>query len=170
MTFYWKSGSDRSLEESSLLELYNRMEEKNLLDVFFYNGDVPDVFQFTMKILNECSSRISWFLSAYRDRDFNDPLGFAYLNNAIGHNMLCHFCFFNLDDRELNMRLADEFHKIVFSTGLKTLIGITPKPFRHAWKFALDVGFKKIMELPEACYIAKHKRWVPAIITIKESD
>ena len=49
---------------------------------------------------------------------------------------------------------------------IDALYGLTPKPYRHVTKLITDMGFELRGTLPQACYLARQKRYVPGVISV----
>lgn len=143
----------------SLGHIYDRMQAEGLLDVFFYDG-VPAKTWF--EGLNFGLTDLLY--AAYDDTEL---LGFARINNLTGRSGLMHFCFFEAG-KDIAPAIADDLHSFLAEGGMKSLLGITPKPYRHAIRFAESVGFVRCGVLPGACKMANHGgRIVDGVITVK---
>lgn len=143
----------------SLGHIYDQMQEEGLLNVFFYDG-VPQRAWFAG--LN--FGMTDMLFAAYDNKDL---LGFARINNITGLSGLMHFCFFEAG-KDIAPAIADDLHNILAEGGMRSLLGITPKPYRHAIKFAESVGFVRVGVLPGACKMVNHGgKYVDGVITVK---
>ena len=102
------------------------------------------------------------------DHDGKTPLATYFVNNFIGNAGTMHFSFFDAGLSRSKAIGIDTCNFLLRNGGLSALIGITPKPFRHAWKFATSVGFVQKAILPQACYLkgVGQTRLVDAVITL----
>lgn len=50
--------------------------------------------------------------------------------------------------------------------GATAIIGICPKPNRHAWKLARACGFSVFGDIPGACFFARKKKCVPGVLVL----
>jgi hypothetical protein len=79
---------------------------------------------------------------------------------------MIHFCLLNPLTFDERVELGKQSLKFVADTGaIDSLYGLTPKPYRNVWPFMEELGFKRVGELPGACYIAKHDKYVNGVIS-----
>ena len=142
----------------SLGYIYDQMEAEGLLPVFFYDG-VPTRPAF----IGMGFGLTDLVYAAYIDVT---PLVFARVNNLTGLSGLMHFCYFEAGMPHA-ADLAFDFFDFLRDGGMKSLLGLTPKPYRHAINFAVSVGFERIGVLPGACYLAARCKHVDGILTVK---
>lgn len=142
----------------SLDYIYDVMQEQDRVRFFFYDDNLHTIEKFK----EWARAEHNWFYALYL-KGTQEPLAFAVLNNHMGYTAMIHYCLMD-EGLPHGKDIVDCF----FSEARKTkqcLIGITPKPFRHAWKFSMAVGGKLITELPGACYLARRDSYVPGVVT-----
>lgn len=129
----------------------------------FYDGTIRDKEDYLGLLVNPHTMAFGLF-----SPDGNNPLGLCWLNNFLGHASLMHFIIFGEGLPHKRQIAQSMLGHLLFGQGsqISGLIGITPKPFRHAWKFALESGFERIGILPRACWVASHNRMVDAVLTL----
>lgn len=162
MKYYWcyDLATESNFEDEgpySIGHIYDSMDREQLLRVFYYAGNCPSKEEF----IQQWSSPQFFVYAAYRQ---DNLLGLLLLNNFTGLSALSHLCYFKagLDEK---LEIAKECMGILRDGGMASLVGLTPKPYRHAINFALSVGYKKVGELQGACYMASHDKYVDGIIT-----
>ena len=143
----------------SLADLYDQLVADGLLDTFFY-----DCHMGKLDFIHRLRRDDQWVYAAFSME--GDPLVFSILNNHTGYSALSHFCYFRagMDMRET---LAYEWLRTLRDGGMRSLVGLTPKPYRHAWRFAINVGYKMAGIVPGACILAHHNNRVcDGVLTI----
>jgi hypothetical protein len=153
-----------TVTDDELLSIYNQLKEEKLLDKIFYHTPM-DENDFVL------------YLKTFDNRFFftivdNEVIGFSWLNKFECNTARVHQVFFKSgwgDKAEdaakfgLNyfLHLKDLEGKYI----LDTLVGITPKPNRLAVKFAEKVGMNIVGEIPNICYLYKHNKTVPGVLS-----
>lgn len=130
--------------------LWNSLEEEGKIPFLFYDGetrDQQDYFEFM-------SSPDVYSYVVY-DKTGEIPLATYFVNDFIGRAGKMHFCFLNAGIEHRYAIGIETCNFLLRAGGISALVGITPKPFRHAWQFALNVGFQKMGILPAACRLAR---------------
>lgn len=129
----------------------------------FYDGGVRDALDYV-----EFMSDPTVYAYLVCDHDWETPLATFFVNNFIGHAALMHFVFLDAGQSRKREIGIDVCNFLLRNGEVSALIGITPKPFRHAWKYALSVGFVQKAVLPEACFLAYAEvpRLVDAVVTL----
>lgn len=132
-----------------MAHIWDIMEGEGKIPWLFYDGGIktrndyidfmtqPDVFAYVV----------------YDRGDHTTPLATYFVNNFTGNAAMMHFCHFQAG---LPLRIPIGLDACNFllkggGSGISALIGITPRPFRHAWRYALSVGFQQKAIIPEAC-------------------
>lgn len=152
-----------SFTTDRMIEMWRRLVGEGKQRFLFYDGhisDWPDYYSFMRDP--------GVYAYAVYDPATDEPLATYFVNNFVGHAAMMHFAYL---DAGLSRRYAigiDVCNFLLRNGGLSALIGITPRPFRHAWKFALEVGFVQKAILPQACRIVTdgHTRMVDAVATL----
>ena len=132
----------------SLGALHDAMAADRLLDVFFYDG-VPSRSDFI--------SDERWTYAAFRED--GRPLVLAAVTGMTGKSGLAHFCYLRAGLAPAQL-LAREWLLMLAEGGMRSLLGLTPAPFRHALAFAESVGFRRLGRLPGACVLAARRNRV----------
>ncbi len=151
------------LTQDHLADIWLTIEAQGRRKHLFYDGNITSLGAY-IDFMEDCA------VYAYGVYDHNDTLLTTYfVNNFIGHAAMIHFCF---TDAGLPVRKAvgiDSCNFLLRNGELSALIGITPQPFRHAWRFALDVGFEQKAILPRACRLTTASRRIAmadAVVTL----
>ena len=157
-----------SLTRDHLTILWNLMESEDKVRWLFYDGKVRDVQDYIDFMTDPAVHAYALY-----ERDWETPLATYFVNNFIGKAAMLHFCYFDagLSRREALAIDTCNFLLKGHNGGISALIGITPLPFRHAWKFALSVGFERKAILPKACHVPYIQRgavplYTDAIVTL----
>lgn len=146
--------------EEEKLQILRHMREEQLDSIIIYSLDKCSDEQW-LDILKH-----AWCLTIDTDEG---PAGIAWFDNIYGKTAQCHFCPF----RE-NFERTAAFGKEIIQwledkLDVKMLTGISPVPFRQSHKMMPIWGFKKILTMPQACYLAKFKKHVDGILYVRES-
>lgn len=135
-----------------MVSVWRQLEAEGKDRWLFYDDDVRDEFDF-IEIMSDPT------VQAYMicDHDWETPLALCFLNNFIGSAAMMHFAFL---DAGLERRYAIGIDTTNFllrgkGAGVSALIGLTPKPLRHAWQFACAVGFIQKAIIPNACRLSR---------------
>ena len=82
------------------------------------------------------------------------PVAEFTLTNHYARSAHMHFSFNPYYTKPFSRmkEIADQAHELVFSTHIKTLIGITPKPNRHACQSVIKFGYKHLATIPNIAY------------------
>ncbi len=143
----------------SLGALYDAMGADGLLEAFCYDG-VPSRDAFIEKFNHDNH----WTYAAFREDGV--PLVMAVVNGVTGKSGLAHFCYFRAG-LATRAGLAREWLLMLRDGGMQSLVGLTPAPFRHALRFAQDMGFRRAGVVPGACVLAaRHNRVCDGVLTI----
>lgn len=148
--------------------LYRAASAQGLGRFVFHDGSVDSAERFAEVALSE---RV-WTYAGFR-RPGGEPLALALLEPFSGRSAFMHFTFFRGMGFQQRHVIARAFLRLLFrdrENGLSCVCGLTPATFRHAWRFALELGFKKLGEIPGACPVFDGKtgatRHVPGILTV----
>ena len=143
----------------SLGALYDALLAEGLLEVFCYDG-APSCDAFIEKFGRDDH----WTYAAFRED--GAPLVMAVVNGVTGKSGLAHFCYFRAG-LPLAAALAREWLLMLAEGGMKSLVGLTPAPFRHALRFARAMGFRQVGIVPGACVLAaRQNRVCDGVLTV----
>ncbi len=145
----------------SLGALYDAQVKQGLLEVFFYDG-APDREEF----IRIFSGEERWTYAAFAVD--GRPLVLAAVRGITGKSGMFDFCYFTagLPCKE---RLARECLLMLREGGMRSLVGLTPAPYRHALRFASRVGFARAGVVPGACVFASRGgRVADGVVTIMD--
>lgn len=94
----------------------------------------------------------------------DNGLGAAcWVNGFTGKAAFVHFCIFEpAHALELGTLAMDVWRKEGL---LRSLIGITPITYRHVWPLMEGLGFRKISNVPEACYFGRYKKYKDGLVS-----
>ena len=145
-----------------MVKLWDQLEVEGWLPFLFYDGQTRD----RQDYIEFMSSPDVYSYVVYDPHDHENPLATYFVNGFTGRAAELHYCFLNAGLPHKQAIGIETTNFLLRSGGLSALIGITPKPFRHAWKFALEVGFRKVGILPSACYLKTSGRYVDAVVSL----
>lgn len=143
------SGDNHAFTRDRMAVVWDALVVENKERWLFYDGQVRDRVDYISFMTDP-----SVFAYAVYDHDWETPLATYFVNNFMGNAAMMHFCYL---DAGINRKQAigiEATNFLLWGGKISALIGITPKPFRHAWKFALSVGFVKVGVIPGACRLA----------------
>lgn len=148
-----------------MVRLWDRLEAEGKIPFLFYDGETRD----RQDYIEFMASPDVYSYVAY-DKTGRVPLATYFVNDFIGLSCKMHFCFLDAGIEHKYAIGVETCNFLLRAGGIAALIGITPKPFRHAWQFALRVGFTKMGVLPAACRLARlpgnKSSYVDAIVTL----
>lgn len=136
-----------------LSEIWDALQAEGRTSWLFYDGLTSTREEY---IDFMCSPRV-YAYSVY-DHDYETLLATYFINNFVGDAAMMHYCFFAAGQERRYEIGRDACKFILHNSGISCLVGLTPKPFRHAWRYALAVGFKKLGIIPRACRLAVFDR------------
>lgn len=154
-----------TLTEDHLAVIWQKLEEEGRSGWLFYDGFTRTERDF----IDFMTDPNVYSYAVYSPDDGGiTPLALYWLNNPIGNATMMHFAYLTAGQAERYRIGIETCNFLLRSGGISALIGITPKPFRHAWRFALSVGFVKMGILPKACTLLGPggRRVVDAVVTL----
>jgi hypothetical protein len=90
----------------------------------------------------------------------------GFLTEATGNVAFVHFAVYPTTPFKDTSRLFQVLLQAGFTyMGYSGFLGLTPAPYRMAWRIAAQHGFTKVAELPDLCYMARLRRHVQGIIS-----
>ena len=145
---------------SDMIAFWNDMEQDGLLPFVFYDG-LTDNYSDYIHFMSDPAVACYYAYDAA-----GRAVASCWLNNYIGLAAQIHFVFLrHVGDSALDIARATVAH-ILRPGIISALYGITPKPYRHAWHFARQVGFKVMGEVPGVCWVARRKQYYPGVFTL----
>lgn len=159
----YKTDKDNTFDpdgDFSLGTVYDVMAREGLLRVFFYDN-VPGRAEF-VRMMGHPGQLV--YVPYGPDRL---PIAFARVTCLTGASGLMHFCYF-MAGMPCRYELADDLYDFLADGGMQSLIGLTPKPYRHAIRFAVSTGFRVVGTVPGACYMASRERFVDGVLSVKD--
>lgn len=156
-------GPASTFTRDRMFRVWERMEAEGKQRWLFYDGQVRDALDYI-----EFMSMPNVYAYLVCDHDWETPLATYFVNGFMGRAAKMHFAYF---DAGLSRRYAigiETCNFLLKSGELSCLIGMTPKPFKHAWNFATSVGFVHKAVIPSVCFLAYAKvpRLVDAVVTL----
>lgn len=139
--------------------------ETGRADAFFYNVDAKLMVQ-QYEAWQELTENAWVIRSDIKTPSGFVPAGFMVFQQGPGQARFCHFSAYpGFDDIVVPMGL--DIEQWAFSNGnLSSLVGLTPKPYRHVTNFFKQAGFEPVGTIPGACYIAKHDRYCDGVVSV----
>lgn len=149
-----------TFSREKMVRLWDALEAEGKVPFLFYDGETRD----RQDYIEFMSSPDVYAYAVYDKATGQIPVATYFLNGFIGRSAQMHFCYLDAGIEDRYALGIETCNFLLRSGGISALIGITPKPFRHAWKFALAVGFRRMGVLPAACRVKD--RYVDAVITL----
>lgn len=153
-------------ETNSILKaVWQKIVNEKLQARLFYDGSVSTEEEFCRELFR------------YGCLPFVVMLGgefaaFSWLNCITGKMARTHFVIFrDYWGKHFHQGIGKNFYSYILTRKdghgflFDSLYGITPKSNSLAWKAAIDCGWHKVGELPNACFIARRNKSEPGIIT-----
>lgn len=149
------------LTPACLKRIWTIMGREKKIPWLFYDG-------FTHNLDSYLDFMLDQNVVAYGVYDRDTPLATYFLNNFMGDAAMMHFCYFDAGLSEHTAIGIDTCNFLLRNGELSALIGWTPRPFRHAWKFALAVGFIQTAIVPRGCTlnVGGWYKKVDAVVTL----
>lgn len=155
-----------SLEAGVILEaVWCRIYEDGLSKSLFYDGSVMTLGEFTREIMRHGSLPFAVFCNG-------EIAAFSWLNCITGKMARTHFVVFKkFWGRRLHENMGRHLYEYIltrkdgFGYLFDCLYGLTPVSNKLAWKAAMRCGWKKIGEIPRACFMASDKKSETGILT-----
>lgn len=148
--------------------LYQTAHDQGIARFLFYDGSVDSAQCFADMV----RAGNLWTYAGFC-RASKEPLALSIVEPFSGRSAFMHFAFFKGMGIAQRHGIGRAFLRLLFQDrekGLSCVCGLTPAPFRHAWGFALELGFKKLGRIPGACPVPDRKtgsiRHVPGILTM----
>lgn len=119
-----------SADTDKLTELYEYLKDKKTFHTFMYGGNTLDNFK------NFC--RNSWIYLCVLE---NRIVGITVFNSFSGKTAMIHFCMVDAFEHTADFgRLI--LHNVFASGYFTTILGATPKVYRHAFSKIYAIGFE----------------------------
>lgn len=114
-----------------------------------------------------------WVFQMYRDD--GTPIALTWLEacTLTGAQRFGHFTTLGTAPRELAIEAIQlmTYDVVAKFTEVEQYIGITPKCYRHAWKFAQELGFRKLTDLSHGVYcLGKRRDAILSVWDIKNRE
>ncbi|MCP4127761.1 MAG: hypothetical protein GY753_11940 [Gammaproteobacteria bacterium] len=140
-------------------KLYDKAVDNGYEDYLFYDGGIASLQDW----LEYHTGGMNWFCEVREVQ--GRSAGMFWLNGFQGRAAQVHFAAWR--DYEKRIEATRAAMVWLHSLGnISTLYGCTPKHFKHVIEYIQAVGFRKIGEIPHACYIVKKDAYVPGVITV----
>ena len=147
-----------------LSQIWDTLEDEERVPWLFYDGltaNKEDYIRFM------CDPQV--YAYAVYDHNGETPLATYFVNNFVGDAAMMHYCFFMAgQDRRYEIGI-DTCNFLLRNSGISALIGLTPRPFRHAWRYALRCGFRVLGVIPRICKleaVGGKPRLVDGVLTL----
>ncbi len=165
----------KKIPKSAVYDFWLEFQKDKLNKILFYDGEMPDFEAF-----------YAWLTAKDKDARFIvrggcaenggcaqglDFLALYWLNNPLGKAVMIHFCFLRrafCEQEEIglytvkSLLLCRQNGEYVVSA----LLGMTPKPYRHALAFIRKLGFRIAGEVPQACFFARQNKCKDAVFSM----
>lgn len=154
---------DMPLENIRLF--WETFRKDRLGHIVFYDG-APESFE----------DFYAWLVRYDKDARFivgsDGAKALYWLNNVLGKSVMIHFCFLRAAFAEqTQIGLYTVKSLLTYRDGkgeaaVSCLMGITPKPYRHALAFIQKLGFQIKAEIPLACYFERQGKFKNAVVSL----
>lgn len=160
----------KNISKEVIYNFWQQFQEDKLNKILFFDGEMQDFTEF-----------YTWLLAKDKDVRFVANTegvikAMYWLNNPLGKSVMIHFCFLKKAFQEQEaigfyvvkslLLCRDSKQNYVLSA----LIGITPKPYRHALQFIKKLGFEQKAEIPELCYFARKNKYITGIVSVLQKE
>lgn len=142
------------------LAALNRMREEALDKMVIYS-------------LDECSdeqwleiTKNAWMLSPVHNGQAH---GVAWFDNINGKTAQSHFCTYRSHFNDGVDGGTEIIKWLEDKLDVQMLTGITPKPYRQSHQMMRHWGFNKVMDMPQACYLAKYNKHVDGVLYARKT-
>lgn len=148
------------------LSIVNRLREEGLAGILFYDREYATDEDW----LSQWGKHRAWVMQPY-DEHTLEPMGVAWFDNIHGKTAESHFCLYKKYQSHAQAHRAGllVLNFVTKALKVKLLTGITPKPYRQSHKMMKGWGFKAMMTMPEACYLAKYNKHYDGIFYVRVS-
>ena len=142
------------------LDIIRRMREQGLDKIVVYSLDECSDAQWLETLKN------TWALTVKKD---GVPIGIGWFDNINGRTAQSHFCTFRQHFNEVIEPGLAIIHWLEEKLNVTMLTGITPKPYRQSHQLMGHWGFNKVMDMPQACFLAKYNKHVDGVLYARKS-
>lgn len=169
----------KKIPKSAVYDFWQEFQKDKLNSILFFDGEMPDFEAF-----------YAWLAAKDKDARFivrgsaqcggslprkEDFLALYWLNNPLGKAVMIHFCFLRraFCEQEEIGRYVTESLLLCRHDGeyaVSALLGMTPKPYRHALAFIRKLGFRIVCEVPQACFFARRNKCTDAVFSMLTRD
>lgn len=179
----------KQLPEAAVRRFWEEFQKDRLNAVLFFDGEISDFAAFCAWLVSP--DKDARFVARKTADGTEDLLALYWLNNPFGKSVMIHFCFLRRafalceeigaytvrgllfcekrkgdKERDAERNAGQKTPRQAETYVLSALVGITPKPYRHALAFIRRLGFRIAAELPEACYFARKNKYADAAVSI----
>ena len=141
--------------------MWDALADEGKIPWLFYDGGVRDALDYI-----DFMTSPDVFAYAVYDQTGETPLCAYWVDGFMGRAAKMHFAFLDAGLPHMQRIGVETCNFLLRQGGLSCLIGLTPKPFRHAWQYALSVGFVRKTIIPGGCYLNQWGRFVDAVATL----
>ena len=153
-----------TLTPERLSRIWDVLEDEGRTPWLFYDGLTASREDY---ITFMCDPQV--YAYAVYDHDGETLLATYFVNNFMGDAAMMHYCFFMAGQNRRYEIGIDTCNFLLRNSGISALIGLTPKPFRHAWRYALRCGFRVLGVIPRVCKleaVGSNPRLVDGVLTL----
>lgn len=97
------------------------------------------------------------------------PKGIGWFDNIHGKTAQSHYCMFRNSFKDAQECGQAVINWLVDKLGVTMLTCISPKPYRQSTRLLQAWGYKEVLLMPEACYIAKYNKSTDGILYVRRS-
>lgn len=133
------------------------MVDEDRLDIFLYSVKFPSLLDW-FNFIRPC------YIIARMDGD--KVTAVCILEYVSGKTYWVHFTSFKGYESEI-VEACKEGLECAAKLGIKSVLALTPKVYRHVTKLLDPWGFEVLTTVPSACYLAAHDRYVDGCLSKK---
>ena len=155
---YIEQDGIRTLRDSEVMGLFDRMEAEGRLDIVFYSGEIRDREDF-LHIMKHGENRLMALMAD------GEPAGFCWLNRFQNHTAQVHFCFFDgyrgrsaVEIGRYALQRLISFKDREGNYIYDAFLGYLPVFNRPGIEFVRQCGAKVLGVVPNAVWVAARQR------------
>lgn len=139
-----------------LLTIWGLLRAEGLVDILFHDGGIRCLDAF----LEFAASPRIWFYAAESNGVI---IGLAYCTDFTSSGKACslHTCTFKPGRDGSGLKAGEVLIRHLHDSGILTIAGMVPAPYRAAITFAKTLGFRPLTVLPQAIILHRERNGKP---------
>jgi hypothetical protein len=161
---YIEQDGIRSLKDSELYWIYNKLIEDNTLHTAFFDGSSKTFEEF--KSLFQIDTNMLYVIM-----DKETPVAICWITNYKNETAYIHYCGFKEIWGKKTIKVGREVLRILLESGVfKTLIGVTPVTNELSIRFNKLLGMEDGCVIPNLCFDYYEQEYVDGKLTYITSE